>query len=218
MLDIHCHILPGIDHGSSCLEESIAMLDAARAAGIDRIAGTPHCLERDFDVDEVRAAVELLRPHAEQRGIRLLGGAEVHWKALAERGLDSAHELCIGGSPYLLLEFSTQSLPVSWESALRALVADGIVPVIAHPERYAPIRANVSKALQMRAIGCKLQLSANFVAPSKSKSRLACARKLFELGAVDFVASDAHCVEDYANFAEARALMLREHLALAQPR
>lgn len=96
MRDIHCHILPGVDDGAADLEESLAMLEAAKRAGVTRIVCTPHCRDPYFDYDKMWDAFELLRDNAD--GFPLQMGFEVNHRKLVELGIDAA-VTCISMGP-----------------------------------------------------------------------------------------------------------------------
>ena len=96
MRDIHCHILPGVDDGAADLDESLAMLEAAKRAGVTRIVCTPHCRDPYFDYDKMWDAFELLRDNAD--GFPLQMGFEVNHRKLVELGIDAAEHLHFDGT------------------------------------------------------------------------------------------------------------------------
>ena len=203
MFDIHCHILNGVDDGSRTPAESHQMLLAARDAGIDHIVCTPHCKHSDFDAEHIEKRYRAFKAHAEKNGVRLSLGYEVHWKKLADMGLDAAPSLCIENTNLLLLEFSSSHLPANWQRAIYTIQGKGVDIVIAHPERYKPVQEDLDVAREMREMGCRLQLSANFVKGSIFNPRRRTATALLKNGLVDYLASDAHRVEHYATYMRA---------------
>ncbi len=205
MFDIHCHILPGVDDGARTPEETFQMLDAARNAGITHIVCTPHCRFSDFDPALIAQRFRTFSEHAAQMDIQATLGYEVHWKKLAEIGIDTAPKFCIGETNLLLLEFSDAHFPANWERAIYAIQRQGITVVIAHPERYLPIQDNLDLAYELKNMGCRLQLSANFVEGGRFDRRRRTAKALLKEGLVDYLASDAHRPEHYAVFTRALA-------------
>ncbi len=205
MFDIHCHILPGVDDGARTPAETSQMLIAARNAGISHIVCTPHCRFSDFDPTLIQQQFRIFSEHAAQMGIRSTLGYEVHWKKLAELGIETAPKLCIGSSNLLLLEFSDTHLPASWQRMVHAIQRQGITVVIAHPERYLPIQDNLDLAYELKNMGCRLQLSANFVEGGRFDKRRRTAKALLKEDLVDYLASDAHRPEHYAVFTRALA-------------
>ncbi|MDR1357919.1 MAG: phosphoesterase, partial [Coriobacteriales bacterium] len=159
MFDIHCHILFGVDDGSHDFAESQAMLHAARSVGIDHIVCTPHYRGRSVNHQRITENYQTLSTFAHKQGFRMALGFEVYWEALADIGIEAATDLCIEDTNLLLLEFSCGSLPANWQRIIFDLQGCGIRPIIAHPERYRPIQNNIDIALEMKNMGCLLQLS-----------------------------------------------------------
>ena len=206
MLDIHCHILPGVDDGARSLSESIAMLDAAQKAGITHVVCTPHMRWADFSPEAIDRAFESLLPHAQSAGIELILGYEVNWKKLAEVGLETAPQWVISGTNLFLLEFNDDSMPAQWQRLVKALFDMGLQVVVAHPERYRDIQKNIAIAEELKDLGCYLQLSANFCSAGKREAPRKVAEELLRRDMVDYIASDAHRPEHYQLFTQALAL------------
>ena len=207
MRDLHCHILPSVDDGARDLHESLAMLKAAKEVGITEIVCTPHCRDPYFDYDAMCAAYETLVAHAE--GFPLVMGFEVNHAKLMELGIEWADKLAFRcPSREFLLELSSHAQPhhfKEYEGTIFQLQACGYEVVIAHPERYRAIQKDIGLARELARMGCKLQVSSDFVAGGRLGSERKPAKRLFEEGLVSYIASDAHCVEHYRYFAEARA-------------
>ena len=209
MRDMHCHILPGVDDGARDLEESLAMLQAARSVGITSIVCTPHVRDPYFDYDAMRAAYRLLVAHAE--GFPITMGWEVNHSKLMELGMEWAPRLGFEnpfcGRREFLLELPTRCRKpdfIQYERTIFELQGMGFTVVIAHPERYLAVQEDVEVARELVRQGCRLQASADFVAGGRMGRERKPARRLFEEDLYTYIASDAHCVEHYAYFAEAR--------------
>lgn len=205
MRDIHCHILPGVDDGARDLEASLAMLDAAKRAGITSIVCTPHVRDPYFDYDAMREAYEVLRAHA--GGFPLAMGWEVNHAKLMDLGMEWAKRLCFEGTNEFLLELSSRCRAHDFEVYERTifeLQGMGYTVIIAHPERYLAVQEDIGIARDLVRMGCKLQASADFVAGGRLGREKKHAKKLFEENLYSYIASDAHCVEHYGCFAEAR--------------
>lgn len=179
------------------------MLVAARNAGIDHIVCTPHCRTSNFNLPLIQRQYRAFKAHAAQMGIRTNLGFEVYWKKLAELGVETAPKLCIEGTDLLLLEFSTAALPVNWQRAVYSIQSQGITVIVAHPERYKAVQDNLEVAYEMKDMGCRLQLSANFVEGGRFDKRHRTAKALLKEGLADYVASDAHRPEHYAVYTKA---------------
>lgn len=203
MFDIHCHILFDVDDGSRDLAESQAMLHAARNSGIDRIVCTPHCRDSHFDYDRIVEHYDVLAAYAQHIGIGMALGFEVYWEKLSEIGTEHAPLLCIEDTNLLLLEFSPAFMPANWQRVIFDLQGMGIQPIIAHPERYRAVQRDIEVAAEMKRMGCLLQLSANFSSGGMRSQSKKAALRLLEEDLIDYVASDAHCPEDYQDYRKA---------------
>lgn len=206
MRDIHCHILPGVDDGAKDLNESLAMLEAAKAHGVTSIVCTPHCREPYFDFDAMWDAYRLLVEHA--AGFPLQMGFEVNHTKLMELGMEWADRLHFDGSDEFLLELSTRATEVEfkqYERTVYELQCKGYEVIIAHPERYRIIQKDPSYAEEFVNMGCKLQASADFLKGGRFGREKKPAQKLFDARLYTYIASDAHCVKHYEYLQEAVA-------------
>lgn len=199
MRDLHCHILPGVDDGARNLDESLAMLKAAKAAGVTSITCTPHCRRPYFDFDAMWDAYRLLVEHAD--GFPLQMGFEVNHAKLMELGMDWAERLHFDGSDEFLLELDDNCDEMDfreYDRTIYELQGMGYEVIIAHPERYKAIQKKPDLARDLLRSGCKLQASADFVAGGRlgGKSKKT-ARRLFDAGLYHYIASDAHRPEHY---------------------
>ena len=206
MRDIHCHILPGVDDGARDLNESLAMLAAARRAGVTSIVCTPHCRDPYFDFDAMWEAFHLLQAHAD--GFPLQMGFEVNHAKLMDLGMDWAERLHYDGSNEFLLELSTRATKLEfneYERTIYDLQAMGYLVIIAHPERYKAIQDDIGVAYRLMKMGCKLQASADFIAGGRFGREKKPAQRMFDELMYTYIASDAHRVEHYDYLAQARA-------------
>lgn len=198
MTDIHCHILFGIDDGSDCLADSVEMARIAYESGTRRIAATPHANipgepGNYWDqtlADKLRELKEALRREgvdvAVYRGQEVFAAGE-----LAER-VKSGELVTLNGSRYLLTEFDFYERSDYIFSTCSSLIAAGIVPVIAHPERYDAVQSDEDMAFSLREMGCLLQLNKGSMLGAFGKSAQDTAHRLLYETLADFVASDAH--------------------------
>ena len=204
MRDIHSHILPGVDDGARDLDESLAMIEAAKEAGVTSIVCTPHCRDPYFDYDRMWDAYELLVSHV--GGFPLQMGFEVnHAKlmSLSEQWIDYLH---FDGSNEFLLELSSRCTERDfheYERTIFELQGRGYEVIIAHPERYLAIQQDVGLAERLVRMGCKLQASADFVKGGRLGREKRPAKKLFAAGLYSYIASDAHMPRHYAYYAKA---------------
>ena len=201
MRDIHCHILPGVDDGACDLDMSVAMLEAARDAGVTSIVCTPHARDPFFDYDTMYAAFDELYPYAEAMGMSLTMGFEVAHTKLVELGVEEwASRLAFEGTGEFLLELEPGCKECSFrdfERTIFVLQGLGLDVIIAHPERCRAVQKNAELVERLVRMGCKLQASADFVAGGRFDRERRFAKVLFRRGLYDYVASDAHRPEHY---------------------
>lgn len=205
MRDVHCHILPGVDDGAADLSESLAMLEAAKRAGVTSIVCTPHCRSPYFDYEAMWDAFRTLEAHA--GGFPLQMGFEVNHRKLMELGLDWADYLHFDGSNEFLLELSTRAGELefkAYEQTIFELQGRGYEVIIAHPERYHAVQKDVEVARRLVRMGCKLQASADFVDGGRFGKEKRPAKVLFGEMLYSYIASDAHHVGHYESLERAR--------------
>ena len=198
MVDIHCHILDGVDDGSYCLPESIEMARVAFDSGTRMIVATPHANIPGTDGnawDETfEQKVDILNERLEEEQIPLTvcPGQEVfasgNLPALLERG----DIITLNHSRYLLVEFDFYSRSDTIIDHCDALLAAGVVPVIAHPERYEALKENEKTAYRLKRRGCLLQLNSGSLFGAFGHSSQRTAHNLLSESLADFIASDAH--------------------------
>lgn len=196
MVDIHSHVLPGIDDGARDARESEEMLKEAAASGVSILYATPHAKKR-VDRQATQAAYEATAAQALRYGIRLRLGFEVLYDLLVRLDPDEMPHYCYQNSKTLLLEFHTHIIPHRWEYTLSGLKQAGYQVIIAHPERYRFIQDKPAIAMEMRGYGAMLQLDAGSLAAKPWDKARRTAQRLLEEGQVSFIASDAHEPEGY---------------------
>ncbi len=205
MRDIHCHILPGVDDGAANLEESLAMLEAAKSVGVKSIVCTPHVRDPYFDYDAMWDSFELLRAHAGNFPLQM--GWEVNHAKLMDLGMSWADRLTFDGGREFLLEFSSRCSEYDfneYERTIYELQGRGFTVIVAHPERYRAIQENIDIARRLVKMGCFLQASADFVAGGRLGREKRPAKRLFEENLYTYIASDAHYPDHYRLLAEAK--------------
>ncbi|HLK67764.1 MAG TPA: CpsB/CapC family capsule biosynthesis tyrosine phosphatase [Bryobacteraceae bacterium] len=196
MIDIHSHILPGLDDGARDLEQALEMLKMAAAAGTTDIVATSHSnLTFEFDPAEVeqllgelqRAAGDLIRIHY---------GCELHMTLDGiENALRNPEQYSIAHRGHLLVEFSDFLIPKSTTGILDKMLDRGLRPVIAHPERNPMLRTRISELEEWASRGCSMQVTAQSLLGRFGKSARAASHQLMAHGLVHFLASDAHDLE-----------------------
>ena len=198
MLDIHAHILPGVDDGAADDATAVEMLKAARKAGIDRIVATPH-IRKPHALERAGYAFGRTRDLAEGFGIRLVLGCELSVRMLAGCAItpEALAPYAIGGTRALLLEFPSDAPPVDWAYLLSGIRRAGLHVIIAHPERCRYVARDLSLAKEMVGYGCELQLDARSLMRGRFSAERRAADRLLEGGLAAYIASDAHRPRDY---------------------
>ncbi len=204
MIDIHSHILYGVDDGAKDYEESVKMLKEARKAGITTIIATPHVRRPHFDKNKARESLNKLQPVAESLGIKLVQGYEYNISALADDTIEGALEFCTDGTKTILLEMNGSQLVSNWERIVIHFQREGANIIIAHPERYPILFSKPEIVSRMLEVGCKFQVDiAVMLEKGLFNREKNFVKKLLKNGMIRWVASDAHNAEDYKLFAEA---------------
>ena len=193
MVDLHCHILPGLDDGPDNMELSLAMAESAIADGITHVVATPHSnSEYVFDYSRVRKVREELQAKIDGRLI-LASGCDFH---LSPENLDAlraeASRFCINQRDYLLVEFNEYSIPPAMDQTLHEIQLMRLRPVITHPERNAILRLQSERLLKWVRLGCFIQVTAGSLTGVFGTGAQKDAWRWMADGLVHFVASDAH--------------------------
>jgi protein-tyrosine phosphatase len=193
MVDLHCHILPGLDDGPSTMDESLAMAEMAVADGITRVVATPHASERYlFEFARVRKLRDELQARVGGR-LEIATGCDFHLNPENLGALrKDASQYCINQHDYLLLEFNEISIPPSMDQTLHEIQLSGVRPIITHPERNSILRAHPERLKNWVRRGCFGQITGGSLTgvfgPVAQKNSLDWIRE----GLIHFVASDAH--------------------------
>jgi len=196
VIDLHSHVLPGVDDGAATLEDSVAMARAAAADGIRWLAATPHVRD-DYPTgaETMERLVRVVREAIERAGIalELLPGGEIALERLDVSDSDDLRRFGLGGNPrYLLVEFPYVGWPLGVEERLFALRAKGVVPVLAHPERNHEVQEDPERLGSLVHSGCLVQVTAASLDGRLGRSSAACGRALVDTGLAHMIASDAH--------------------------
>jgi protein-tyrosine phosphatase len=192
LVDIHCHIVPGVDDGAIDLAMSHAMIEVAREQGITAIATTPHYVPGSDDVATIELHQSRLDAIGKQEGVELMLSREVRVNAsLIAR--TSFVDLTYGGKgKYILLELATQEVPSYLDRLLFTLRLDNIIPIIAHPERNMALLREPKKIVDLIAAGAHMQLTTSSISGGLGPTIQDFSKAMLQSGLVSFVASDAH--------------------------
>jgi len=196
LLDIHCHILPGVDDGARDLEQSLAMARIAIAEGVTTIACTPHMTPGVYDNrgPDVIARVEALQRALDEAGLplRLVAGADVHVAPDVAARLRSGEALTLNGSRYVLVEPPHHVAPPRLEDVFFDVAAAGYQPVLTHPERLTWIERKFDVIERLFHAGVWMQVTAGSLEGKFGSQARYWAELMLDEGMVHVVASDAH--------------------------
>ncbi|UXR76403.1 MULTISPECIES: CpsB/CapC family capsule biosynthesis tyrosine phosphatase [unclassified Staphylococcus] len=199
MIDIHNHILVGVDDGPQSLDETITLLKQASAQGIKGIVATPHHLHTRYSntFESVLKAINELNQNEEiaQLDIQLYPGQEIR---ITDKILEDIEQGAIYGinkSRYLLIELPSNEVPHYTEKLLYEIQTKGFIPIIAHPERNKAIAQNINLLYELVNHGALSQLTASSLTGDLGKKIQKLSIQMIEHNLVHFVASDAHHVE-----------------------
>jgi protein-tyrosine phosphatase len=214
LIDLHCHLLPGIDDGAKTLDLSLAMARMASADGITTIACTPHILPGVYNNSgpAIRAAVALLRDAIAQAGIpiRLLTGADVHIAPDLVAQLRDGRALTLNDTRYFLLEPPHHVLPPRLEDHIFGLQTAGFVPILTHPERLSWLDQHYDSVKRLVYSGVLMQLTAGSLMGRFGRRPRYWAERMLDEGFCSLLASDGHNTEQRApRLAEGRDIVAR---------
>jgi protein-tyrosine phosphatase len=209
LIDLHSHLLPGIDDGAKDLVTSLAMARVAVADGITTIACTPHILPGVYNNSgpAIRQAVARLAESIAKAGIpiTLVTGADVHIAPDLDVQLRDGRALTLNNSRYLLLEPPHHVLPPRLEDLIFELQAAGYVPILTHPERLSWVEGRYDLIRRLVSSSVLMQITAGSVMGRFGRGPLYWAERMLDEGLCHLLATDAHNTEQRApRMAEAR--------------
>ncbi|MDQ4026004.1 MAG: hypothetical protein M3217_11050 [Actinomycetota bacterium] len=196
MIDLHSHILPGVDDGARSLQEARDLALAAAAEGVEAIAATPH-VRSDYPTRAERmelGVAELRRDFANEGiAVEILHGGEIELGRLWEIPHGELVRLSLGQTGrYVLLEFPYRGWPPAAKSAIYTLRDIGMTPLLAHPERNPAVQDHPERLQSLVETGAAVQITAASLDGRLGRASQKAAARLLELGLVHVLASDAH--------------------------
>lgn len=196
MIDMHCHIVPHIDDGAKNMEESIKMAQIAVKDGIRTIINTSHFNAR-WDIDKqqkLQKHLETLQQNIEQKGIdlQILPGNEAFLTPNLLKAVEQRKVYTLNNSRYLLIELPFHDIPTYTTDTIYELKLKGIVPIIAHPERYAKVIETPSVVYEWIKEGALIQITAGSLTGRFGQLVQKTTELLLKHNQVHFIGSDAH--------------------------
>lgn len=212
--DLHTHVLPGVDDGAPNLDYALQMLENAVASDVAQLVVTPHCNrgygDGNFRGPGLQKAFAELQQAAETLPIQLMLGAEVLADQQLPQLLQQGKLPTINGSRYLLTEFPPYAENSDMCRMLQTILEQGLVPLVAHPERYNAVCESPQLVMSWLDMGCHLQLSGGSLQGEYGKTVQQTAKILLHNDLVACIASDAHGIHHRSNF----LLAVYDHLSV----
>ncbi len=194
-VDLHSHLIPGIDDGSKSMEESLILLKGMEALGYQKIITTPHIMLDAYrnTPEIITKGLYLLREAAQEAGLT------IEIEAAAEYYLDDGFEALLRkgnmltiNEKYLLFETSYFAKPMQLEEMIFAITSSGYIPLMAHPERYRYIKDPLKEYERFKELGVLFQVNLNSFGGHYGKDAKDKANFLRKEGMIDFLGSDVH--------------------------
>ena len=198
MIDIHAHILPHLDDGSDSTQTSLRMAELAVESGVTDLIATPHSNQRgkyeNYASPELKEQYYRLKDLLREFGLplHLHPGMEVYGTPEVPKLLRDGKLITLAGSRYLLIEFGFHEEPYEMEQVLRGVHAQGVTPIVAHPERYYALQAVPDILYDWVRGGTHLQINKGSLTGFFGRDAYQLAITMLEHDLVSFAASDAH--------------------------
>jgi protein-tyrosine phosphatase len=212
LIDIHSHVLFGLDDGARTLEDSLAMIRMAAEHGTTDLVATPHAnLEYRFDPELIAARLEHLREGC-GGAVRLYTGCDFHLSyENIQNAIEHPRKYTVNQQNYLLVEFSELLIFRNTEDIFARLGEAGMIPVITHPERNGLLRQRVEEIARWVAQGTRVQLTAQSLTGGFGRHAQDFSRELLDRRLAHVVASDAHDCERRPPVLDQARAWLRKH-------
>ena len=196
MIDLHSHILPGVDDGARTIEESVEIGRMAEADGIEVMACTPHFMPGLYDnqSQDIRVRVKHLNEVFEREGLKLalVVGCDAHVRPDFVERLKAGDILTLHDSRYVLFEPPHSVMPQRLEDLLFNISVAGYVPILTHPERLKWIESNYATIEQLAKAGVWMQITSGSLSGRFGKRPLYWAERMLSEGLISILATDTH--------------------------
>ena len=211
MIDIHCHLLPGVDDGAGAMADSIGIVKNALLSGVHTIVCTPHILDIPSPayIQQIQHSFAELQQYLidEQLPMEIVTGAEFLISPDVPALVKQHTFLTLNGTgKYVLVEFPLNEIPSYAEEVLFELCVSGITPIIAHPERYFDISDDLNILVKFIQGGALCQLNAGSLLGRYGKRIRKTSKQLIAHGLVHIIASDSHSARSVYPLSEALSI------------
>lgn len=194
LIDIHCHIVPGVDDGAKNQIETLEMLKQMKKQDVVAIIATPHYRIDMFepDMDDVKRRFAWTRKKAEEQNIRMWLGNECYVSDELFDALESGKCRSIRGNKYILIEFSRMHNFNTIREYISRFVMNDYIPIIAHIERVSAFDNDIDKIKEVIELGAKIQVNAESILGLRGREVKSRMLKLMKADLIDYIASDSH--------------------------
>lgn len=196
-IDMHSHLLPGVDDGAKTIEESIEMIRSLVSFGVEKIITTPHIYPEVYPntEQELNQVYEKVKASIASSGIKVefeLGAEYFIHEELLSKLEKKLPLLSFGSKRYVLIETSFQSLPPIFDHVIFELKVQGYQPVLAHPERYAFVANNINQVRNWQDQGILMQMNMPSLLGKYGAEVKAVSKKLLQMKSIDMIGTDMH--------------------------
>lgn len=198
MIDIHTHILPGLDDGARDMEDSLSMAALALKSGVHTLVATSHAntggFFKEYSIEEYLQRLEAFRKALDEvkLPLRVFSGMEIYMTREVPRMIREGRLLSLNQTGYFLTEFSFGIEQEEMDEMLHDLMELGVTPVIAHPERYRCVQESESGIAKWKNRGCLMQVNRGSIFGRFGSGAKQCVDRLLDQHMVTCIASDAH--------------------------
>lgn len=208
LVDIHSHLLPGLDDGVQSFEESEEIILNFQRLGYKKLITTPHVMSDFFrNTNEgILNKLSEMNAHLRQKGIDIVleAAAEFYLDEALVARIETGSPLLTFGKNYFLFETNFMTEPLNLKDFIFMATTKGYKPILAHPERYVYLQSNFAKAEDLISRGVLFQLNISSLSGYYSKGAQATAQKLIDKGYVHFLGSDCHNLQHIQLLEETR--------------
>ena len=194
MIDIHSHIVYGVDDGSKSIEDTVYMLKEAKKVGFTDIICTPHYMEDYYEVPckDILERISNIKKLTEGINIKIHQGNEIYATENIINLMNTNKVASLNNNKYVLIEFPMQTKPINMDQVIYLLLQEGKIPVIAHPERYNYVRENPNMLLEYIDQGVLFQSNYGSIIGMYGSEIKETAKKLLTHNMIHFLGSDNH--------------------------
>ena len=218
MVDMHSHVLPGIDDGAQNVGQSIELIRKMMEVGIRKIIATPHVMADYYrnTPETIGNALSVLKDEIKRQGINIeIEAAAEHYFDETFEGRINNKKLLTMGDNYALFELSFVSMPMNVIGVIQKMKEFGYKPILAHPERYSYL--DIEQLRNLRDWGCALQINTISLTGYYGKDTRKMAEAMVDNEIVDFISSDMHHLKHAAAFKKALELPYVQRLLQGYP-